>query len=263
MLAEIVVSAELSKLDGQGLAPSFVQVIDCFLVEGCYPKKLLDLWDAFDEEKGSENDRPDSDLLPRDQRFVTLVFGNGGKDLEASELTNASKAVSIFNQVLHALAVAEHENQFEHRDLHWGNILVRPTEEKSFTYTLNSESLEVKSEKIQATIIDFSLSRLTSKEDHGTVIFNDLGKDPALFKASGDYQFDIYRMMKNHVNENWGGFHPKTNIFWLHYLLDKLINAVPYKMTKSKLHRQSMAKLRSLSAQILEFGSAQEFVLQL
>lgn len=262
MLAEIVVSAELSKLGDQGLASSFVKVVDCFLTEGRYPKKLLELWDAFDEEKGSENDRPDSDLLPHDQRFVTLVFGNGGKDLEASELTNASKAVSIFNQVVHALAVAEHENQFEHRDLHWGNILVRPTEEKSFIYSLDSESLEVKSEKIQATIIDFSLSRLTSKEDHGTVIFNDLGKDPALFKASGDYQFDIYRMMKTHVNEDWGGFHPKTNIFWLHYLLDKLIDAVPYKMTKSKLHRQSMAKLRSLYAEILEFNSAKDFVLQ-
>lgn len=69
-------------------------------------------------------------------------------------------------------------------------------------------------------------------------------------------------MMKTHVNEDWGGFHPKTNIFWLHYLLDKLIDAVPYKMTKSKLHRQSMAKLRSLYAEILEFNSAKDFVLQ-
>jgi hypothetical protein len=80
------------------------QVKDCFLTEGHYPASLLDLWDAFDEEKGSENDRPDSSLLPVDQKFIAIVFGNGGRDLEAIELTNASKAVSIFTQIVHALA---------------------------------------------------------------------------------------------------------------------------------------------------------------
>eukprot|EP00095_Tigriopus_kingsejongensis_P000353 maker-scaffold1125_size61249-snap-gene-0.14 protein:Tk00353 transcript:maker-scaffold1125_size61249-snap-gene-0.14-mRNA-1 annotation:"haspin-like protein" len=262
MLAEIVVSTELSKLDNAELAPNFVKVVGCFLTEGCYPERLLALWDDFDEERGSENDRPGPELLPMDQKFVALVFSNGGKDLEASELTNASRALSIFNQVVHALAVAEEVHHFEHRDLHWGNILVRPTEEKAFFYQLGEQRLEVKSDRIQATIIDFSLSRLTSAEDQETVIFNDLGKDPALFKASGDYQFDIYRMMKKEVNNEWGGFHPKTNVFWLHYLLDKFLDGVPYKLVKSKIHRQSLLKLRSLHSSILDYGSAREFVLQ-
>ena len=90
------------------------------------------------------------------------------------------------------MPVAEHEVQFEHRDLHWGNILVRSTETKAFRYEIDGVEYEVKSEKMEATIIDFSLSRLNAKAE-GTVLFNDLSKDPTLFKAAGDYQFDIYR----------------------------------------------------------------------
>ena len=82
--------------------------------------------------------------------------------------------------------------KFEHRDLHWGNILIKPTEETTFDYKIGEEILTVKSEKVKATIIDFTLSRMTSIEDE-VEIFNDLSKDPALFEATGDYQFDIYR----------------------------------------------------------------------
>lgn len=46
---------------------------------------------------------------------------------------------------------------------------------------------------VEVTIIDFTLSRIAHE---GVVIFNDLGQDPELFLAEGDYQFDIYRLMK-------------------------------------------------------------------
>ena len=69
--------------------------------------------------------------------------------------------------------------------------MVGETEEDLFSYKIADSTFEVKSEKIKATVIDFSLSRLAISNDG--VIFNDLSKDPALFKAEGDYQFDIYR----------------------------------------------------------------------
>ena len=45
-----------------------------------------------------------------------------------------------------------------------------------------------------ATVIDFTLSRLRAPQ---CIVFNDLGQDPSLFESQGDYQFEIYRMMKN------------------------------------------------------------------
>ena len=48
----------------------------------------------------------------------------------------------------------------------------------------------------QVTIIDYTLSRITIKKH---TLFNDLGKDPDLFIAEGDFQFEVYRMMRNAV----------------------------------------------------------------
>jgi len=258
MLAEITVSTELSRLGDSGAAPNFVKVRDVFLTKGHYPSQLLNLWDDFDELRGSENDRPDGDLLPPDQLFVAIIFGNGGSDLEGKELHNAVKALAIFQQVVHALAVAEDSLKFEHRDLHWGNILIGETEEDVFSYKIAESTFEVKTEKTSATVIDFSLSRLAIQ--NAGVIFNDLSKDPALFKAEGDYQFDIYRMMQTEVGDNWEQFQPKTNIMWLHYLLDKLISVVPYKNKKSQVHKKAMKDLKRIKGSIMEYSSALAYV---
>ena len=101
----------------------FVEVRNCIVFKGAYPPKLLQLWDDFDREKTSENSRPD--YLPSDQLYVALEFNNGGKDLEKYEFRHAGQALAAWKQVVHTLAVAESEMHFEHRDLHWGNVLIK------------------------------------------------------------------------------------------------------------------------------------------
>jgi len=49
---------------------------------------------------------------------------------------------------------------FEHRDLHWGNILVKPTSVDEFTYAVNGRMVSMKTGGVCATIIDYTLSRL-------------------------------------------------------------------------------------------------------
>ena len=59
-----------------------------------------------------------------------------------------------------SFTVAEHRVCFEHRDLHWGNVMVSTTTEKTIDYDVGgSEALQVKTEGVRATIIDFTLSR--------------------------------------------------------------------------------------------------------
>ena len=104
---------------------------------------------------------------------------------------------------------------------------------KTVDYTLNGDTYSVDTCGIEITIIDFSLSRLTSSVD-GCTIYNNLAEDPSLFKAlgadrGGDYQFDIYRMMQKENKNSWEEFNPKTNLFWLHYMLEKMITEVYYK----------------------------------
>lgn len=155
-----------------------------------------------------------------------------------------------------SLAVAE-SIEFEHRDLHWGNVLVRPTTEKSVTFHLNGRPIEVRTHGIKATIIDYTLSRIVYKD---CCLFQDLAADPELFEAVGDYQFDVYRLMRKKTENYWEVFEPYTNILWLHYLVDKMIDGVNYTSKKGNKHRNFMAKMLELRDELLEYRSATECI---
>lgn len=79
-----------------------------------------------------------------------------------------------------ALAVAEEAAEFEHRDLHWGNLLVKPAAPgEALRCRLRGVELEVCGGGPRCTLIDFTLSRLQTAG--GALAFCDLAADPELF----------------------------------------------------------------------------------
>lgn len=74
---------------------SEVQEIKC--VQGRYPDRLVELWELYDEDRGSENDSPD--IFGKDQLFIILEFANGGRDMEAFTFNNAQQSFALFKQV--------------------------------------------------------------------------------------------------------------------------------------------------------------------
>ena len=46
-------------------------------------------------------------------------------------------------QITFALAVGESEIEFEHRDLHWGNVLIAPSKAKAVQFTLEGNKFKV------------------------------------------------------------------------------------------------------------------------
>lgn len=162
----------------------------------------------------------------------------------------------VYLQVAHSLAVAEHKFQFEHRDLHWGNVLISPTSEKFITFVVNGKSLDIPTFGVRATIIDYTLSRIVYKN---ICLYQDLAADPLLFEADGDYQFDIYRLMKSQTEDCWERFKPYTNVLWLHYLCDKMINGCRYTSRKAQKHRTAIDQLMKLRDELLDYKSAFEY----
>lgn len=157
-----------------------------------------------------------------------------------------------------SLAVAESQLEFEHRDLHLGNILVSATNDKTLKFCLNGKSIKIRTHGIKATIIDYSLSRIMHKKCR---LFQDLGVYPQLFQGKGDYQFDIYRLMRKETKNNWGEFRPFTNMLWLHYLIDKMTASDEIIYTtarKSARHHQLMEKMITRRKQLLDYHSAME-----
>lgn len=156
-----------------------------------------------------------------------------------------------------SLAVAESQFQFEHRDLHWGNILITPTAETSLTFYLNGKPIDVQTHGVKATIIDFTLSRIVY---NNCCLYQDLSNDPELFDTIGDYQFDIYRLMRKETKNYWAAFEPFTNILWLHYIIDKIIVGVNYTSKKGSKHRHFIDKMIQLRDELLDFRSTTEYV---
>ncbi|CAG4974784.1 unnamed protein product [Parnassius apollo] len=234
----------------------FNEVLAVQCVYGGYPSRLLDLWDLYDECKGSENDNPA--ILPVDQHYIVLELANAGQDLESYQFNSAEQAHALFLQIAFGLAVAEEAFQFEHRDLHWGNVLILPTDQKFATFVLRGRTHRIGCCGVRATIIDYSLSRLSLR---GGALFCDLSTDEALFDAVGDRQFTVYRLMRERLCNDWKNFEPYTNILWLDYIVDKMITSLRYKRTNTKIHKHYTAKLKAIKHRILDYGSAAQFVL--
>nr|CAD7445502.1 unnamed protein product [Timema bartmani] len=53
--------------------------------------------------------------------------------------------------------------------------------------------------------------------------------------------------------DDWSSFVPKTNVFWLHYLLDKMCTLVHYKKKTTKVHKAYIKQAQDLFKSILRF----------
>lgn len=260
ILPEIIISKELSLLSNEvyNCTEGFIGLNSVYCVQGLYPPLLLKAWDQYNTTKGSANDRPD--FFQEDQLFIILEFEFGGIDLERmrTKLTSVATAKSILHQITASLAVAEASLHFEHRDLHWGNVLLKKTNLKELHYTLNGKTSTIPTHGLQVNIIDYTLSRL---ERDGIVVFCDISAEEDLFTGEGDYQFEIYRLMRKENKNCWGEYHPYNNVLWLHYLTDKILNKMRF---KTKCHSAAMKqikrKLQHFHRTVLNFSSATDLL---
>ncbi|KIY69735.1 hypothetical protein CYLTODRAFT_215242 [Cylindrobasidium torrendii FP15055 ss-10] len=217
----------------------FVKMLKAYVVKGRYPQDLLELWDDYNSEKGSENIRPDAFGLS--QVYAILVLPNGGPDLESYNFklpakTGWRQASSIFWQVAKGLAHAEQLVSFEHRDLHLGQILVKDLPAASATalraqvrnhdVASSKEWMDSSAHRVKVTIIDLGLSRMDAGDGSGGEMIHWTPFDDEVFEGEGDYQFAIYRMMRDQNLDEWETFRPLSNVMWLHYLV---INLLKYK----------------------------------
>ncbi|KAJ2516369.1 hypothetical protein GGI11_001529 [Coemansia sp. RSA 2049] len=227
------------------LGANFVKAFRVCICKGSLPAPLLRAWDRWKVEYPDlcENVRPD--YYPENQLFAVFVLEMGGETLENATVSTWKEARSIIRQLALSMALAERNNSFEHRDLHWGNIMVtRYNSNLTFLYQLpplgnraKSTLISIPSYKVRCTIIDYTLSRLhidndasdtatttkPAKYDPADNVFYVSLKDEALFQGKGDIQFDVYRQMRECSKGDWPGFHPHTNVLWLTYALHKIL----------------------------------------
>lgn len=159
-----------------------------------------------------------------DQLFLILILKDHGAPLSSVTLKNWSQAIKIFWQCVTILYVAETKFQFEHRNLTFDHILV-------------DKSLNV-------TLCDLKCSRAQWGLNE-PVIFTRLDH-PLFFQGGGDYQFEIYNLMRLMLAEScsWDTYEPRTNLLWLHYMCVKMFKKYDNKLSGSG--RQKLTKLAQL-----------------
>jgi serine/threonine-protein kinase haspin len=177
---------------------------------------------------------------------------DAGTDLEKTKVANGWLAGEIFWGVVLALGKGEEAARFEHRDLHMGNICVSGLQnaahccEPDYVPTRSNKKLNFTG--IETTLIDYTISRAemgdcTSVQGEEEVAYLDLERDLTLFEgdAEEEYQYEIYRYMRSAMylgeplgdlwerwdegeasGRTWKGYHPQTNLVWLHYVLHQL-----------------------------------------
>ena len=198
-------------------------------------------------------------MFPETQAWVFIEMGDAGTELEdallcsaaASQEKNNNKLVrmnalghavlglqearDIFWGVAETLASGEEAQEFEHRDLHFSNICVKEKAQKMDC----GYGLAPAHTNWEVTLIDYTLSRATLVD--GSVVCNRMA-DGWLFEGENDLQFDVYRWMrdampgddgskkmkqKKNKDKNWERYCPRTNVFWLYHLLEKLLLQTP------------------------------------
>lgn len=262
ILPELIVSKLLNGLRRSDInkSPNFNQMIRSACVRGRFPKKLIVEFDKYAKRKWTQNWHPD--CYDDNYLHMVMLLQNGGTDLESFEFDTAEQAVGLIFQIIFSLAAAEVEYEFEHRDLHWGNVLIKRSSIKYQDYSVDDISYTIPTGGVIASLIDFSLSRMRRCQ---SVVYEDLSEDKDLFSGNGatmkggDYQFDIYRKMREHNGNNWEPFHPKTNIFWIHYLLDKLVKKA-YRYEEASQHIPAFIILTELKERVEKFESCRTLV---
>jgi serine/threonine-protein kinase haspin len=178
------------------------------VVQGPYPYRLLRARTAR-ASKSEESNNASPETFSNSQQYAALVLRNGGEDLESFKDLSWKQAASIFCQIVQTLSLGEESYQFEvslivhdltiaapfdilsvlqHRDLHWGNVVIAPVEvEKEDDIDLvKGNQIELFKDAtcsgVKATIIDYTLSRATIGK---TLIAYDF-QDQSLFNGRSE-----------------------------------------------------------------------------
>ncbi|EXJ70330.1 HASPIN protein kinase [Cladophialophora psammophila CBS 110553] len=240
----------------------FVRCRGIHIVSGKYPDVLLEAFDAFKATRpvSAAHSNPLKDFSPQ-QLYAIMEMNDAGKPIYRLKTLSAFQVYDIFWKTAMTLALAEREIEFEHRDMHNGNICFKPlTKDGPIDAAQNLiEDMNKRPEvvlgmsNLQITVIDYTLSRakLGDGSKSGLIVF-----DPMLFWETDSYvaqteedkrQWGTYRrarewakLVESEVEENarldgleyearnkYERFLPKSNLFWLGYLLADMLRRTP------------------------------------
>ena len=249
-VAKVIREVELlKKLDE---VAGFTRFREVHVVQGKYPPAFIDAFRDF-KDRGKDCQNEDPQKFSPTQLYAVIEMDDAGEDLEQLRRPSAFQIYDIFWSIVMLLANAEDEVEYEHRDLHVGNICIKPwapggsldisREVNSSMKVLPKSLLGLSG--IRTTIIDYTISRARLDMEKPNVAYDPM-KDSNMFNSQGKtfeerHQFEAYRHMRTCIDgaeahaletrlklkkssvQKWSRFVPRTNVIWLRYILHVLL----------------------------------------
>ncbi|KAK0306494.1 hypothetical protein LTR01_006352 [Friedmanniomyces endolithicus] len=228
------VANEVKLLQRMSSTPGFTNFRDVRVLQGRPPPLFVDAFKRYNIEQAARQKEcshfPDpgkKTSYSDKQLWAVIEMQDAGTDLERlvemKECTSIWSVWDVFWQVVLSLAKGEEGAEFEHRDLHLGNICVRhrgpsssllphaTTRGTTSRRLAATPTIDIKKNlgftDLETTIIDYTISRcllsssnITSKSA-GEIAYHDLALDSYLFQGDSteEYQYDIYRYMRGAI----------------------------------------------------------------
>lgn len=260
---------EVQVLQKMSEVPGFVEFRGACLLHGPMPKHFISEWKAYLTTGRTVESRDPSrkNAYPSNQLWLAIEMSDAGEDLsrghyappcqsaEPSEerYLSVQRTWDIFWQVVRALALAEIHANFEHRDLHPGNICIKEArpqiDEENLTLVSRDQPTPFRLDHtgVQASLIDYTLSRATVADDR--ILFSDIGVDKDLI----NHPEPMYRDMAKVLGpEGWRSFCPETNVIWISQLLEKMLEVTRELTPEAKREEGNKITVTSKMLRILE-----------
>jgi serine/threonine-protein kinase haspin len=150
--------------------------------------------------------------------------------------------------------------------------LIQPTRNEVSEFLLEDSVIRIPLRGVSCSIIDYTFSRVGKNDTDAIYRPYD---DDSYFQGEGDYQFEIYRLMRDVVTDEgrdepddhsaWKRFRPMTNIYWLHYLILKLLDQKNIRRGGRRgdpTEASDRSALIQLERRILGYSSAYDLITQ-
>ena len=197
----------------------------------------------------------------------------GGIELDSVSGLSPTKGLSIALQLIAAIAVAEEAMEFEHRDLHCSNLLIKRCPHNYLYYVINGHKFAIKLNGIKAVIIDTTFSRtqmkiaVNSEKEVLECYYNDLSS--LNLEDYPNCELKKVYLRQNQITSNdWKKFWPKTNIIWLSYCIKSILHKVDKYCAKHSIgtnsslqtsDSQHYSKLKQINDTINDSESVKSF----
>ncbi|KAJ6217858.1 hypothetical protein RDWZM_009015 [Blomia tropicalis] len=201
--------------------------------------------------------------VPREH--LVLVMKYGGQSLwdllQATDSNRlmADQLISICYQITMALWVAEAVLQFEHRDLHMCNVLVKRTKKASIEYKYRSNKYRVKSYGIKICLIDNTFSRIAMA---GVPYYTNLSARlrDMVHKTEPEEHEVAYAEMYRLIGDCWRDWFPITNLIWMRQMFTTLAHTETFRTEADHHHKMIIERLIQLTSKC---SNVAEYVTQL